>query len=658
MAKIDDILRRAVERRASDIHFSADNPCLLRQDGDLVPLDDINLSDADLQVLLHQILSEKEKARLIENKNLDKSYSVPDCGNFRVNIFYSRRGIGAVIRWLPTKMPEIDNLGLPPVVKKLAELPKGLLLVTGPTGSGKSTTLASMINYINTNFQYHILTVEDPVEFVHPCKKSLINQREIGQSCLTFADALKYALREDPDVILVGEMRDLETISLALTAAETGHLVFGTLHTRGAASAVDRIIESFPATERPLVRTMLAESLRGVISQILIKAKDGQGRVAAYEIMVTNYAISNLIREGKTFQIPSILQTSRGDGNLQMEQHIRQLMAEGKIDAVEGDAILSGMMRANASSGPPPGAAPTNAVNMMKPGAQAAPAGPPGMQGPGTPSAGTQSGVHAAPTPPISGTTPPSGAANSKGSQVAGPPSLASKPGADGKTVSPAVSKAPSVAPQPSTKVSSAPAPSVPEKKVVAPAVSPAPKTEAPKVAAVAPAPAPAKVQPQPPQQKTVAASPVAPTPPISAQRESVPKVATPPKAVAPAAAPAPMAKPTQEVAKESLTASGVKTVTSVPVPSAQPVKQNAEPPKKPAPVPPAPVAAAPMAPPAPPKAMPGAPSGAPRKAEEFDGATISKFDLTKEAAAASTAAAPAAKKKAPNRPVPIKNAS
>lgn len=356
MAKIDDILRLAVTRKASDIHFSSESPVMIRQHGDLVALDPKVYSNVELTELLMEIIDERDKKRFSENKNLDKSYSVPNCGNFRLNFFQSRRGIGAVIRWLPTRMPEIDDLGLPPVVKKLADLPKGLLLVTGPTGSGKSTTLAAIINYMNTNFAYHILTVEDPVEFVHPCKQSLINQREIGQSCLTFADALKYALREDPDVILVGEMRDQETIGLALTAAETGHLVLGTLHTRGAASSVDRIIESFPATERPLIRAMLAESLRAVISQILLKGKEG-GRVAAYEIMVSNYAISNLIREGKTFQIQSILQTAKGEGMLQMEAHIRQLMAEGKVDPVDADSALSSMVRAKQDGG---GATPTN----------------------------------------------------------------------------------------------------------------------------------------------------------------------------------------------------------------------------------------------------------------------------------------------------------
>jgi|GEM_PF-597566 len=369
MAKIDEILRAAVTRKASDIHFSAESPVMMRRHGDLEPLEPKVYSNQELQEMLFEIISESDKKKFTDHKNLDKSYSVPNCGNFRLNFFWTRRGVGAVIRWLPTRMPEIDDLGLPPIVKKLADLPKGLLLVTGPTGSGKSTTLASIINYMNTNFSYHILTVEDPVEFVHPCKKSLINQREIGQSCLTFADALKYALREDPDVILVGEMRDQETIGLALTAAETGHLVLGTLHTRGAASSIDRIIESFPATERPLVRAMLSESLRAVISQILLKGPEGNGRVAAYEIMVSNYAISNLIREGKTFQIPSILQTAKGEGMMQMEAHIRQLMAEGKVDPVEADAALSSMVRANQNpgSGPGGGGAAGGPTGMVKP---------------------------------------------------------------------------------------------------------------------------------------------------------------------------------------------------------------------------------------------------------------------------------------------------
>lgn len=366
MRKIDEILKLAVESRASDIHFSSDQCIWARIDGDLNPFGEIVFSSEDLKTMLMEVCSATERERLETHKNLDKSYFIEGIGNFRVNIFYSRKGIGAVIRTLPSKIPTIDELGLPPVIKALAELPKGLILVTGPTGSGKSTTLSAIINHMNQNFPYHILTAEDPVEFIHPSKKSLVNQREIGHSCPTFADALKYALREDPDVILVGEMRDLETISLAMTAAETGHLVLGTLHTRGAASTIDRVIESFPAMQQPMVRAMLAESLQAVISQTLVKKASGKGRVAAYEIMVMNFAISNLVREGKTYQIPSAIQTGRKEGMLLMESHLRELAQAGEITEEDAEAVISSISRgghaqkqaagggANSGGGQPP----------------------------------------------------------------------------------------------------------------------------------------------------------------------------------------------------------------------------------------------------------------------------------------------------------------
>lgn len=345
MRKIDEILKSAVESRASDIHFSSEQCIWARIDGDLNPFGETVFSSEDLKTMLMEVCSAPERERLESHKNLDKSYFIEGIGNFRVNIFYSRKGIGAVIRTLPSRIPTIDELGLPPVIKSLAELPKGLILVTGPTGSGKSTTLSAIINHMNMNFPYHILTAEDPVEFIHPSKKSLVNQREIGHSCPTFADALKYALREDPDVILVGEMRDLETISLAMTAAETGHLVLGTLHTRGAASTIDRVIESFPAMQQPMVRAMLAESLQAVISQTLVKKASGKGRVAAYEIMVMNFAISNLVREGKTYQIPSAIQTGRKEGMLLMESHLRELAQAGEITEADAEAVIASISR-------------------------------------------------------------------------------------------------------------------------------------------------------------------------------------------------------------------------------------------------------------------------------------------------------------------------
>lgn len=345
MPKIDEQLRRAFAENASDIHISAGEPIRIRVDGDLQVVSPNRLSAEEVQELLFEILTEDERQKLVAHKNLDKSMNISE-GHFRVNMFYTRRGLASVLRTIPKKIPTMKELGLPESIVKLTDLPKGLVLVTGPTGSGKSTTLASMLHHINCNFKYHILTVEDPVEFVHESRESLINQREIGAHCPTFSDALKYALREDPDVILVGEMRDLETISLALTAAETGHLVFGTLHTRGAAASVDRIIDSFPANQQAMIRTMLSESLAAVISQCLIKRAGGKGRAAAYEILIVNTAIANLIREGKTFQMPSIIQTARKEGMVLMEQSILELvqkkiiLAKDALPYLEDPAIL------------------------------------------------------------------------------------------------------------------------------------------------------------------------------------------------------------------------------------------------------------------------------------------------------------------------------
>lgn len=339
--KIDRYLKIAILNRASDLHFSSGEAVRLRVDGDLMPLEEGALSAHDVEAILMEFLTSEEKQRFHERRNLDKSYALEGVGNFRVNIFLMNRGMGAVLRAIPHKIPSMTDLGLPPTLAKLTEAGKGLILVTGPTGSGKSTTLASLINYINQNNAYHILTAEDPIEFVHQSMNSLVNQREIGNQCPTFADALKYALREDPDVILVGEMRDLETIGLALTAAETGHLVFGTLHTRGAGASVDRIIDSFPANQQAMIRTMLAESLSAVISQSLLKRADGQGRVAAYEILIVNHAISNLIREGKTFQIPTVMQTGRKEGMILMDQSILDLVTKGIVKAEEALAYMS-----------------------------------------------------------------------------------------------------------------------------------------------------------------------------------------------------------------------------------------------------------------------------------------------------------------------------
>jgi twitching motility protein PilT len=357
MPKIDHYLRAAHAARASDLHLATGEVPRVRQDGDLVPLEGEALDAKELQDIMFEILNDTERQRFLANKNLDKSYSLKGIANFRVNVFMTRKGIATVIRTIPSKIPSFNDLGLPPQLRELLNLGKGLVLVTGPTGSGKSTTLAALIDAINTDQNYHILTVEDPVEFVHESKRSLINQREIGSSCLTFSDALKYALREDPDVILVGEMRDLETIALAITAAETGHLVFGTLHTRGAAASVDRIIDSFPANQHAMIRAMLADSLAGVISQALLKRVDGKGRAAAFEILIANHAISNLIREGKTFQIGNIIQTARKEGMILMDHHLVELVQGGIVSAEEALLYLEdpGLLTSKTSKPKAPG---------------------------------------------------------------------------------------------------------------------------------------------------------------------------------------------------------------------------------------------------------------------------------------------------------------
>lgn len=353
MEHLHDYLKFGVSKGASDIHFSSEEVVRYRIDGDLIPLESAPLTPEVLQALIFEILTDSERVKLLDEKNLDKSYYVPGVGQFRVNVFFNRKGIAAVLRSIPVKVPSFESLGLPEIIRKVAERPRGLILVTGPTGSGKSTTLAAVIDYLNSNYPYHILTVEDPIEFIHESKMSLVNQRDIGKSCHTFQDALKYALREDPDVILVGELRDLETISLALTAAETGHLVLGTLHTRGAAASVDRMIDSFPAGQQAMIRAMIADSLLAVVSQVLCKRITGQGRIAAYEIMVVNNAISNLIREGKLVQIEGVIQTGRKDGMVLLEQSLATLVTQGLIAKEEAIPYLK-----NVSADSLPGGAP------------------------------------------------------------------------------------------------------------------------------------------------------------------------------------------------------------------------------------------------------------------------------------------------------------
>jgi twitching motility protein PilT len=331
MAQLDELFKMMISQDASDLHLASGAPPYLRLHGEMEKLEMPELTSEQIQALVFEIISDKHKKMFIENWELDCSYSAEGVGRFRCNIFMQRKGMGAVFRVIPEKIKTVEELGLPQALLDLVNVPKGLICVTGPTGSGKSTTLATLINHINLTQQAHILTVEDPIEFVHPNIKSLVNQREVGGHTKSFANALKAALREDPDIILVGEMRDLETIQLALTAAETGHLVFGTLHTNNAHKTVDRIIDVFPETRQAQIRVMLSESLRGVIAQSLLPRADKPGRVAAIEVMVNTKATGNLIREGKTFQIPSAMQTGRRDGMITYESAIEDLLKRGLI---------------------------------------------------------------------------------------------------------------------------------------------------------------------------------------------------------------------------------------------------------------------------------------------------------------------------------------
>jgi twitching motility protein PilT len=312
------------------LHLSAGLPPMIRVDGDVRRINLPALSHKEVHGLVYDIMNDKQRKDYEEFLETDFSFEVPGVARFRVNAFNQNRGAGAVFRTIPSKVLTMDQLGMGEVFKNLANIPRGIVLVTGPTGSGKSTTLAAMIDYINDNKHDHILTIEDPIEFVHEPKKSLINQREVHRDTLGFNESLRSALREDPDVILVGEMRDLETIRLALTAAETGHVVFGTLHTTSAAKTIDRIVDVFPANEKSMVRSMLSESLQGVISQALLK-RVGGGRIAAHEIMIGTPAIRNLIREDKVAQMYSSIQTGASYGMVTMDQSLKNLLARGLI---------------------------------------------------------------------------------------------------------------------------------------------------------------------------------------------------------------------------------------------------------------------------------------------------------------------------------------
>ncbi len=341
MAKLDDLFRVMVKNEASDLHLTSGSIPSLRVHGDIQALNYRALNDNEVRALIYEILNDEQIKRFESTNEMDCSYAVEGCGRFRCNIFMQRLGIGAVFRHIPSKILSLKDLNCPPVFKNILQEKKGMVLVTGPTGSGKSTTLAAMVDYLNDTDHGHILTIEDPIEFVHQNKKSIVNQREVGNHTASFKNALKAALREDPDIILVGEMRDLETISLAMTAAETGHLVFGTLHTMSAPKTIDRIIDSFPEEQQSQIRVMLSESLKAVVSQTLLKKVGGQGRVAAHEIMINNNAIQNLIREGKTFQIKSTMQTSTSMGMQTMETAVERLLAMGTIDKQQAAPYLS-----------------------------------------------------------------------------------------------------------------------------------------------------------------------------------------------------------------------------------------------------------------------------------------------------------------------------
>jgi twitching motility protein PilT len=339
---------RMVRERCSDLHLSTGNPPLFRKDGDIVPLGETApLRAEEARELLYAITPPDSRAEFEERRDADFSYEIPGVARFRCNLFLDRNGLGGVFRVIPTEIPSAQALGLPGQVLDLCALHKGLVLVTGPTGSGKSTTLASMIDHINRTRSAHVITIEDPIEFVHQNRRCLINQREVGAHTAGFRQALRAALREDPDIVLVGEMRDLETIAIAIETAETGHLVFGTLHTNTAPSTVDRIIDQFPADRQSQVRTLLSESLRGVIAQTLCRRKGG-GRVAALEILLVTPAISNLIREGKTFQIPSIMQTAKGAGMVMLNDALLDLVGRGLVDPEEAcsKAVAKAEMRA------------------------------------------------------------------------------------------------------------------------------------------------------------------------------------------------------------------------------------------------------------------------------------------------------------------------
>ena len=337
--EISELLAFSVKNKASDLHLSAGLPPMIRVHGDIRRINVPALNNQEVRAMVYDIMSDSQRKAYEAQLEVDFSFELRDVARFRVNAFNQERGAGAVFRTIPSVVLTLEQLEAPKIFKDIADTPRGIVVVTGPTGSGKSTTLAAMVDYVNEKEYGHILTIEDPIEFVHKSKKCLVNQREVGPHTHGFAEALRSALREDPDVILVGEMRDLETIRLALTAAETGHLVFGTLHTSSAAKTVDRIVDVFPAAEKEMVRSMLSESLRSVISQTLLKRKDGNGRVAVHEIMLGTPAIRNLIRENKVAQMYSSIQTGQSLGMQTLDQALVELVRRNVIDSADARAI-------------------------------------------------------------------------------------------------------------------------------------------------------------------------------------------------------------------------------------------------------------------------------------------------------------------------------